>query len=77
MSWIGAFRTGNKKDNSNWSWVTGQAMTYDNWTDDNPSNYASNEFCAEMNVDDHDGQWNDTDCKAKVGWPISDFICQK
>jgi len=76
MSWIGAFRTGKYNDNSNWSWVTGQAMIYDNWTDDNPSNYDSNEFCAEMNVDDHDSEWNDTNCDASFGY-VTDFICQK
>ena len=72
-SWIGAFRIGENNDNSNWSWVTDQAMTYDNWSGGGPSNSNGNEDCAAI-YGNENGQWNDLDCKAPY---VTDFICQK
>ena len=63
--WIGLEQEGSAADPTDgWGWVTGEPVTYTNWSNDEPGDEGGEEVglenCAEVS---HTGGWNDAPCQ--------------
>ena len=75
QTWLGAIRTGPVPlNNTQWTWIDGTPMMYDNWNTNEPNNHHGIEFCLCINYSDTPvGTWNDVICDLLKR---TAFICQ-
>ena len=72
-TWLGAIRTGPVPlNNTQWAWIDGTPMIYDNWSTDNPNNANDDQFCLCTNYKGA-GIWDDDYC---IGERQKAYICQ-
>lgn len=58
--WLGGFQPdGSPEPDGNWQWVTGEAFSYTNWDEGEPSNGGINGESSLAYVDGTGGWWND------------------
>ena len=73
LTWLDGIRTGPAPfNNTQWTWIDGTPMIYDNWTSDNPNNEQGLQFCLCINYSAA-GFWDDDGC---FGPSQRAYICQ-
>lgn len=63
--WLGAT---DEEEEGEWLWVTGEAMTYENWSDGNPDNYDSENGGENYLEIYENGSWNDNNEQEMLGF---------
>ena len=77
-TWLGGIRTGPAAlENSQWTWIDGTPMIYDNWHTGQPDNLNGIQFCLYTNFEEP-GLWDDFDCTGtETGTTVNGYICQR
>ena len=69
VAWIGAT---DAETEGTWKWVSGGAVSYKNWGENQPDNAGEGEHCATLtDAEETAGKWNDLPCANTAG-----FICE-